>query len=491
MNSLPSILVVDDEQRSLESIERTLDERFEVHTAGDADSARAILKREWIQVILCDQRMPGTTGVELLRELRDEYPDIVRIIISGYTDPADLVEAINDAGIYQFIPKPWHPDTLVHELENAVKLFKLQRQNEQLGLELRLSPGSIEQSLITKRELLQARFDCDSSIVRSPQSSLNSSCELISRIAPFDVNVLVTGESGTGKELAARALHYNSLRRDQPFVAENCGALPDDLLETELFGHKRGAYTGAVEDRVGLFASANGGTIYLDEIGDTSLSFQVKLLRVLQEGEIRPMGTNRRQSIDVRVIAATNRNLEEEVRAGRFREDLYYRLAQFSIEMPALRSRPEDIAPLALHLLEEASQALGKRVNGFTDEAINCFKAYHWPGNVRELGNEIRRMLVFADGNTLGAELISAQVLHAAPLEAEPEMDLMSGIDGTLKERVEALEARLLRETLIRNRWNKSRAAEELGLSRVGLRSKLERYGLEKTVASESPSPAS
>ncbi|MGB0867910.1 MAG: sigma-54 interaction domain-containing protein, partial [Granulosicoccaceae bacterium] len=319
----------------------------------------------------------------------------------------------------------------------------------------------------------------DQGIVRGPQSSLNQTCDLMARIAPFNVNVLISGESGTGKELAARALHYNSLRRDQPFVAENCGALPDELLETELFGHKKGAYTGAIEDRIGLFAAASGGTIFLDEIGDTSLSFQVKLLRVLQEGEIRPMGTNRRQPIDVRVIAATNRNLEEEVRAGRFREDLFYRLAQFSIEMPTLRSRPEDIAPLAIHLLEETSRALGKRVDGFSDEAISCLKGYHWPGNVRELRNEIQRMLVFANGDTLGAELISSQVLYATPLEAEPEMDLMNGIEGTLKERVEALESRLLRETLIRNRWNKSRAAEELGLSRVGLRSKLERYGLD------------
>lgn len=479
--ALPSILVIDDEVRSLESIARAVKQHFDVHTAVDTESARIILQREWIQVVLCDQRMPDTTGVSFLRQLREEYPEIVRMIISGYTDPADLIEAINEAGIYQFIPKPWHPDGLIHELDNAVRLFQLQRKNEQLALELRMRPGSVENSLLEKRQKLQAQYDYDQGIVRSPLSSLNRTCKLMARIAPFDVNVLISGESGTGKELAARALHYNSLRQDQPFVAENCGALPDDLLETELFGHKKGAYTGAIEDRVGLFAAANGGSIFLDEIGDTSLSFQVKLLRVLQEGEVRPMGTNRRQTIDVRVIAATNRNLEEEVRAGRFREDLYYRLAQFTIEMPTLRSRPEDIAPLALHLLEETSRSLGKRVDGFTDEAITCLQGYHWPGNVRELRNEIQRMLVFSDTNTLGAELMSSQVLYATPLEAEPEMDLMAGIEGTLKERVEALEARLLRETLIRNRWNKSRAAEELGLSRVGLRSKLERYGLENT----------
>ncbi|HAU12838.1 MAG TPA: sigma-54-dependent Fis family transcriptional regulator, partial [Gammaproteobacteria bacterium] len=272
----------------------------------------------------------------------------------------------------------------------------------------------------------------------------------------------------------------NSLRQDGPFVAENCGALPDELLESELFGHKRGAFTGAVDDRVGLFERADGGTIFLDEIGEVSPAFQVKLLRVLQEGEIRPLGTNTRRKIDVRVVAATNRDLEKDVKEGRFRQDLYYRLATFVVQLPPLRDRAMDIEALAYAILEESSRQLGKQVKGFTEEAIHCLQAYDWPGNVRELQNEIKRMLVLAHEDTLGADLISARIVLAAPEEAQSDLELLTGIEGSLKQRVESLEARILKETLIRHRWNKTRAAEELGLSRVGLRNKLERYELEQ-----------
>ncbi|RMG37923.1 MAG: sigma-54-dependent Fis family transcriptional regulator [Gammaproteobacteria bacterium] len=478
--ALPSILVVDDEVRSLESIRRILGDRFDVHTATGAAEAEEILRREWIQVLLCDQRMPEVTGVEFCQQVRDQYPDIIRMIISGYTDSEDIIEAINKGGIYQYITKPWHPDELITKLNNAVALFRLQRENEQLAVELRLKPDTLEQALIEKRRALKARYDWDSGIVRSPDSCLNETCELIRQVAPYDVNVLITGESGTGKELCARALHYNSLRQDKPFVAENCGAMPDELLESELFGHKKGAFTGAVEDRRGLFEMADGGTIFLDEIGDTSPAFQVKLLRVLQEGEVRPVGSNKRIPVDVRVIAATHHDLEEEVRRGEFRQDLYYRLATFKIPMPPLRQRRMDIAPLAVALLEQAINQLGKRVKGISEEALECLRNYDWPGNVRELQNEIKRMLVLARDDYLGADLISPHILRAEPETPDLQLDDLVDMQGSLKERVEAMEARILRETLIRHRWNKTRAAEELGLSRVGLRNKLERYGLER-----------
>jgi len=297
---------------------------------------------------------------------------------------------------------------------------------------------------------------------------------------------MISGESGTGKELCARALHYNSLRHDGPFVAENCGAMPDELLESELFGHKRGAFTGASEDRVGLFELADGGTVFLDEIGEISPAFQVKLLRVLQEGEIRPVGSNQRRNIDIRVVAATNRDLEQEVRAGRFREDLYYRLATFTIDLPALRERKEDIAILAQTLLEDLQRQLGKKVSGISREALACLESYHWPGNVRELQNELKRMLVLALDDVLAAELLSPRILQGASEEQSEDIGIIRQTDGSLKERMESLEARIVKETLIRHRWNKTRAAEELGLSRVGLRSKLERYGLEKIDGMES-----
>lgn len=480
MTSTPGILVVDDEPRSLESIERILGDRFDVHTATNTEDAEQILQREWIQVLLCDQRMPGMTGVEFSQKVRDSYPDVVRIIISGYTDAEDIIEAVNKGGIYQYITKPWHPDELLTRMNNAVSMFRLQKENEQLAVELKLKPDTIEQSMIEKRRILKARYDWDKGIIRTPHSCMDEVCSLIRNVAPYDINVLLSGESGTGKELCARALHYNSLRQDRPFIAENCGALPDELLESELFGHKRGAFTGAIDDRVGLFERADGGTIFLDEIGDTSPAFQVKLLRVLQEGEIRPLGSNQRRTIDVRVIAATNRDLEEDVRSGNFRQDLYYRLATFSIRTPPLRDRREDIIPLAIGILNQSMEQLGKRVKGISEEALMCFESYQWPGNVREMQNEIKRMLVLGRSDYLGSDLVSPHILHATPEESVADMELLTGIEGTLKERVETLEARILKETLMRLRWNKTQTAQELGLSRVGLRNKMERYGLEQ-----------
>ena len=480
MTSAPSILVVDDEPRSLESIERILGERFEVFTAVNTEDAEKILKKQWIQVLLCDQRMPEMTGVEFSEKVRESYPDVVRIIISGYTDAEDIIDAVNKGGIYQYITKPWHPDELITKLNNAVTLFRLQRENEQLAVELKFKPDIIEQAMIEKRRILKARYDWDQGIVRSPESCMNEVCNLIRSVAPYDVNVLLSGESGTGKELCARALHYNSLRQDKPFVAENCGALPDELLESELFGHKRGAFTGAIDDRVGLFERASGGTIFLDEIGETSPAFQVKLLRVLQEGEIRPLGSNQRRTIDVRVIAATNRDLEEDVRSGKFRQDLFYRLATFQVKIPPLRLRKIDIIPLAIEILNQSMDQLGKRVKGISEEALKCFESYQWPGNVREMQNEIKRMLVLGQSEYLGSDLVSPHILHATPEESVADMELLTGIEGTLKERVETLEARILKETLMRLRWNKTQTAQELGLSRVGLRNKMDRYGLEK-----------
>jgi two-component system, NtrC family, response regulator HupR/HoxA len=486
MNTPPTILIVDDEVRSLESLQRILEDDFDVMTAASVEEAEAILHKEWIQVILCDQRMPDMTGVEFLKQVREQWPDVIRMIISGYTDSEDIINAVNDAGIYQYITKPWHPESLLLLLRSAARLYELQRQNEALSIELKLMPEQLDKAMQEKRDALRDNYQPEDGIVRSEQSSMNEVCYKIRRVAPYDVSVLLSGESGTGKELAARALHYNSLRWDKPFVVENCGALPDELLESELFGYKRGAFTGAVEDRVGLFERANGGTVFLDEIGEVSPAFQVKLLRVLQEGEIRPLGSGRTRHVDVRIIAATNKDLEREVHEGRFREDLYYRLATVVVNLPPLRQRKEDIPLLAKTLLNSAMKNLGKSVRGFTDEALACMQSYHWPGNVRELQNEIRHMLVMANSDELGAELLNPRVVHAAPRGEAPVIEHLSGLQGTLKDRVEALEARILKETLIRHRWNKSRAARELGLSRVGLRSKLERYELERVEQQES-----
>lgn len=481
MSEPPTVLIVDDEQRSLESLKRILEDDFDVKIAPSTAHAEKVLEKEWVQLILCDQRMPDVTGVEFLKMVREKWPDTVRMIISGYTDAEDIIRGLNEAGIYQYITKPWHPENLILTLKNAVRLYDLQRENELLSVELKVSSSRAEKVVSKKRNALKTHYHSGDGIIRGDKSPMNDVCDKIQQVAPYDVSVLLMGESGTGKELAARSLHYNSLRWNKPFVVENCAALPDELLESELFGHKRGAFTGATDDHVGLFERADGGTIFLDEVGEISGAFQVKLLRVLQEGEIRPVGSSRTRHVDVRVIAATNRVLEEEVRAGRFRRDLFYRIAAVTIELPPLRSRGGDIAFLAQALLKKQSASIGKETSGLTPEALACMQSYHWPGNVRELQNELQHMLVMGkEGEKLGADLLSPRILRGTSEENEPELELLGDVEGTLKERIESLEACILKETLIRNRWNKSRAAKELGLSRVGLRSKLERYGLEK-----------
>ena len=479
MSTLPSVLVVDDELRSQEALRRTLEDDFQVFTASGAADATAVMERDPAQVILCDQRMPGVTGVEFLRQARERWPDTVRIIISGYSESEDIIAGINHAGIYQYILKPWQPQPLLLTVRAAAELHRLQQANQRLSLELRTSEPVLRRRVETRQGELRGRFDL-ARIARAEASPLNRLCHTVERVAPFDISILITGESGTGKELLARAIHCRSGRADRAFVVENCAALPDTLLESELFGHKRGSFTGAYEDRIGLFQQADGGTIFLDEVGETSPAFQSKLLRVLQEGEVRPVGGARPLPVNVRVIAATNRDLERDVASGRFRGDLYYRLTQFSLHVPALRERPMDIPLIAREILERAMRQLGKEVRGFTPEALECFRTYRWPGNAREMQNEILRMLALADGPLLGAELLSPRVLQAAGEDEEEPLRLLAGGDGPLKDRLESLEARLLRETLIRHRWNKTRAANELGLSRVGLRNKLARYGLER-----------
>ena len=492
--SPPVILVVDDELRSLESLRRTLSDDFEVLTASDTASAERLLDGHPVQVLLCDQRMPERSGIDFLKEVKTRWPDVIRMIISGYTDAHDIIDGINEAGIFQYITKPWHPDSLILTLKAACRLFDLQRQNELLAVELRMLPDAADRVLADRREMLRRSYSFDDGIVRRPGSPMDRVCQSLSEVAPYNLSVLLFGASGTGKELAARSLHYGSPRWNKPFVVENCGALPDELLESELFGHRKGAFTGAVADHVGLFERADGGTVFLDEIGEVSPAFQVKLLRVLQEGEIRPLGGTRSRKLDVRVIAATNKDLEEEVRAKRFRADLFYRLAGMIVRLPDLKDRTGDLPTLVDHILQNAMRAMDKSVRGVTDEAMQRLCAHDWPGNVRELQNEVQRMLVRGrEGDWLGVETLSQRLSganggaalsagdagSAAPGVGQALLPDFADLSGTLKDRVEEMEAALIRDAMVRHRWNKSQVARELGLSRVGLRSKLDRYGLE------------
>jgi two-component system response regulator HupR/HoxA len=475
---LPTVLVVDDEVRSQDAMRRTLEEDFSVLTASGADDARQQLERHEVNVILCDQRMPGLTGVLFLKEVRERWPDVVRIVISGYTDSEDIIAGINDAGIYQYILKPWVPDHLLATVRNAAEAQTLQQETARLDLELRTATPVLRQRAAHKLERARRTFGFDR-IERSTGSPLDSVCEMAARVARYDLSVLVLGESGTGKELLARAIHYASPRANGAFVVENCAAIPETLLESELFGHKRGAFTGAYEGHIGLFQRADGGTVFLDEIGETSPAFQVRLLRVLQEGEVRPVGGTRALPVDVRVIAATHRELEQRVREGLFREDLYYRIAGATFTVPPLRERVGDIEPIARRVIDEVGIELGRPGASLSDEAMACLMGYPWPGNIRELRNELARALALSDSERIEAQSLSLRVLHGqAGLTATASATPLPA-SGTLAERLDAIEAMVLRETLLRHRWNKTRAAKELGLSRVGLRGKMVRFGLE------------
>lgn len=481
-DDLPLVLVIDDEVRSQEAMRRTLDEDFRVLVASDTAQAGQLLLRHRVDVVLCDQRMPGQTGVEFLKEMREHWPDAVRILVSGYTDSQDIIAGVNEAGIYQYILKPWTPSHLLATVKGAVEASRLQHSLHRLELDLRASGKTLRERRSERLREVRRSFDFDR-ISRAPGSPMDALCAMAERVARFDLSVLILGESGTGKELMARGIHFASPRLSGPFVVENCAAIPDSLLESELFGHKRGAFTGAFEDHPGLFQRAHGGTVFLDEIGETSPAFQVKLLRVLQEGEVRPVGGARPVPVDVRVIAATHRDLEAEVRAGRFRQDLYYRIAGITLGMPALRERSGDILPIAEQLLQEVAAELGLPPVPFDQDCRAVLMAYGWPGNVRELRSEIARALVLnPNARQLGAHALSRRLLGGQGGEASgPGLQAAALLpaSGTLQERMDAIEALVLREVMIRQRWNKTRAAAELGLSRMGLRAKLQRFGLE------------
>jgi len=474
MQASATVLVVDDEVRSLEAIKRVLSEDFEVICARNAEEAEAVLAGEMVQVILCDQRMPGESGVEFLTRARDNWPDTVRIIISGHTDSEDIIAGVNEAGIYRYITKPWFPDALLSCVQESAALWRLQHVAGEVSLEAKPKNDRLQKAVTDKRRSQARQFGFER-IIHSADSPLKDAISLARRAARYDVSVLVTGASGTGKELLSRAIHHESGRADQPFIVENCGALPDELLESELFGCKKGAYTGAYQDRVGLFELADNGTIFLDEIGETSAAFQVKLLRVLQEGEIRPLGAQRPRKVNVRVISATNRDLTAEVAAGRFRRDLYYRLAAFPIHMPALSDRLDDIPMIAANALVQVNQSFGRRVSGFAPATLDHMCAYDWPGNVRELFNEIQRMVVLSDKDEpLPPHLLSPAIrgeVSGAPHLVPP---VITG--RPMKDVVAELERSLIEDALRRHNGNISHTADELGLSRVGLRGKIERY---------------
>ncbi len=470
--SKQAILVVDDEPASVQLLRITLGMDYEVHTATDGAAGLVLLEQHpEIALAIVDQRMPGMSGTEFIQRTIEPYPQLIRIILTGYTDIESLIDAINAGRVYRYLTKPWDKEELMLTVRRGLEVHRLESENARLHEELRLANNRlrVENTLLQREARGRHRFE--EIIGSSP--ALRGTLDMVERVLPSDTTVLVLGETGTGKELIARAIHYNGPRADKPFVSENCGAIAPDLLSSELFGYSKGAFTGAVTDRQGLFEFANGGTLFLDEIGDCPADLQVRLLRVLDQGEIRRVGDNQRVKVDVRIIAATHHDLEKDVAEGRFRKDLFYRLSVFTVSPPPLRQRPEDIPVLAQHFVEKFARRHSKAVLGLTPDAIGMLLAYPFPGNIRELENEIERAFTLADNEMpITPDLLSARFNQPT---AEPPAPATS-----LRGAVESFEADYIREALARHAGVQTRAASELGLSRRGLFDKLQKYGLAK-----------
>ena len=443
------VLVVDDEPAQRELVGGFLRKQgFEVAEAPDGRTALERFRKEPFDLLLTDQRMPGLSGLELLEAARAVTPAVSMIIMTAYGTIETAVAAIK-GGAADYLTKPLNLDELLHRIAQVRERQRLIMENREL------------------REALQERHRVEGIIGESGR--MQEVLSLVRRVAGSDATILIQGESGTGKELIARAIHYASPRAGAPLVSVNCAALPETLLESELFGHEKGAFTGAVAARKGRFELADGGSLFLDEIGDLPLHLQVKLLRVLQEREFERVGSSRPVSVDVRLLAATHRDLEALVRAGRFRDDLYYRINVVSISLPPLRERREDIPLLLDHFVEKFARRNGKRISGLTRDAREALLRYDYPGNVRELENLVERAVVLTRDEVIGLEDL--------PLGVKEREGETSG-ETSLTVRVEGLERRMIREALDRADGVQTRAAEILGISERVLRYKLKKYGL-------------
>lgn len=452
-----------------------LEQHYEIVSAADAQAALACLQAEEVDLLLCRHCPPQLDAIPLLHQARMSYPHVIRVL-GGHVSEADMVAAINEAAIYQFFPERWSPEQIELLVRRALENRELAYRHRHLSRDLKFAENILRRH-DTKLDIESGgRFDkliyCSAKMARV--------CNQAKKAAVTDLPVLIQGETGTGKELMARGIHHHSLRREQPLLIQNCGGMSDELLLSELFGHKRGAFTGAVSDRLGLFPAADGGTVFLDEISDVSPAFQAALLRFLQEGEVKPLGSDKVIVCNVRIITASNRPLEAMVESGEFRRDLYYRLNGFRIDIPPLRERYDDIPVLAEFLARRYGDSINRRILGLEQSLQDKLAVYHWPGNVRELENEMRRLVALAENGTFLSDVQLSP--HLARLKPLPKRcDECALIEGdTLKDKVEALEKHLLRDALLRHRWNQSRAAEELGLSRVGLANKIRRYELDQ-----------
>jgi len=461
----PRIAVVDDEPLILEAWKEILEGRYETKLFSDPLSAATYFETEGADVAVLDVRMPGMDGLALLERIKRSQPSTEVIMITGHGTIEMAVQAIQ-AGAYDFVCKPIDDiDAAIRRVDGALERRRLRELNQALKSQL--------DAYLPDTELIG-----DGKAIRKVR-------DLIVQVADSPAPVIICGESGTGKELAARALHLNSSRRDRPFVAINCAAMPETLIDSELFGHERGAFTGAMSSHKGLFEAANGGTLFLDEIGDIPLQTQVRLLRTLQDGEIRAVGATRSRTVDVRVIGATNVNLERAMREGRFREDFYYRISTFRIDLVPLRERREDIPLIATHILKKVADRANRQVSGFSDDALNLLMHYDWPGNVRELSNAIEHAVTLAANGEIDVAHLPAFVasqggprfksaVHNDEIASATSVPFATARDKL----VEDFERRYLADLLTVTGGNLSEAARRSGIDRSNLRRLLHRHSL-------------
>ncbi|MGH7799796.1 MAG: sigma-54-dependent transcriptional regulator [Thermodesulfobacteriota bacterium] len=454
MQEKSKILVVDDEPGMRTFLEIILrKEGYSVETASDGMKALDNINNNVFDLAILDMLMPVMNGIEVLKRIIEKSPETTVIIITAFASYETAIEAMK-LGAYDYITKPFKIDEIKLVIKKALDKKGLEREN------LRL------------RKELQTKYGFANIIGRS--IDISKVFELIKRVSELKVNVLITGESGTGKELVARAIHYSGSRHRGPFIAVNCGAIPETLLESELFGYRRGAFTGASKNKKGLFEEADGGTIFLDEIVDLPIHLQVKLLRALEEKTIRPLGSTEPIPVDIRIIAATNKLLEEEIANQKFREDLFYRLNVIKIDLPPLRDRRDDIPPLAIHFVEKYSREMGKDIHGISPKALETLESHHYPGNVRELENIIARCVALETSNVIHQQTLPELMVNTDSLNIENGIAGNYGLDHLL----ETFEKRTIEKALAQAQGNKVEAAKLLGITFRSLRYRLAKHGL-------------